>query len=721
MKRFRRVREPEFVPSAKTGRSQRPRAGALPRGMSEAAADVKRARTMPEDARDPPPRRITQALGADETHSMRDLFASWGLPARFHEGVAPQWRCRLVPMASDEATQREMACAGVPFLAPVEHAREVFDAMGGEDGNAGGGGDGVEGRPRDGVSWACDAEWNAFARPKVAMVGGWGAPGSHLLSERHMRMVSSFSEVVDSEEPLNLQMFHRGDGNRIPALPEKLKWPLPEFFSTAPHPDVADAVRELEKRRKRSRDEARTEAEDAEKEEHTTSEVLPAQGAARGVGGVGVPLDTATRLSAAGALTWWHLDDCGEFVFQVGLPLDPTLPRRPRAKREPPRMLLGPTGRPVVKLFVFAEKKDYEWIAQDGVMNATTKQSALDLFDTPEWCVPSEREMAEAASETRGDRRFDARDETPDGAPNGWLPTFWVAPLEAGGPPLLSPPNVIHCVITARDCVMVEERRVSLAFLDEVEYFRRRAARWCEPPVQYRFVREDLPDAEMCRVVAAMPLARRLRDTRAALMAHAAPPEESSEDARRDARALAATLARLARSARALLGGDPAAYALDLETRAWLAREVDACASESSSARGRAGDDDDANAFIHGVSLGSVAARDALAEDERATRSQALLDAMAEEGASGAHRIGAVAARLRAASGSARDVVITDEDKAPVCAVVHERGRPRWGPARATVEEAVADRKAMRAAIKAGALDEWLRRLRPPAEASRER
>jgi hypothetical protein len=239
--------------------------------------------------------------------------------------------------------------------------------------------------------------------------------------------------------------------------------------------------------------------------------------------------------------------------------------------------------------------------------------------------------------------------------------------------------------------------------------------------VQYRFVREDLPDAEMCRVVAAMPLARRLRDTRAALMAHAAPLEESSEDARRDARALAATLARLTRSARALLGGDPAAYALDPETRAWLAREVDACTSESSSARGHAGDDDDANAFIRGVSLGSVAARDALAADERATRSRALLDAMAEEGARGAHRIGAVAARLRAASGSARDVVVTDEDKAPVCAVVHERGRPRWGPARATVEEAVADRKAMRAAIKAGALDEWLRRLRPPAEASRER
>ena len=42
-------------------------------------------------------------------------------------------------------------------------------------------------------------------------------------------------------------------------------------------------------------------------------DALPAQGAAKIVGGVGVPLDEATRLSAAGALTWWHLDDCGEF------------------------------------------------------------------------------------------------------------------------------------------------------------------------------------------------------------------------------------------------------------------------------------------------------------------------------------------------------------------------------------------------------------------------
>ena len=106
------------------------------------------------------------------------------------------------------------------------------------------------------------------------MVGGW-ARLSHLLSERHMRMVSSFSDVVDSEEPLNLQMFHRGDGNRIPALPEKLKWPLPEFFSTALHPDVADAVRELEKRRKRSGRGANGSGR-RRREEHTTSKCFRA-------------------------------------------------------------------------------------------------------------------------------------------------------------------------------------------------------------------------------------------------------------------------------------------------------------------------------------------------------------------------------------------------------------------------------------------------------------
>jgi len=169
--------------------------------------------------------------------------------------------------------------------------------------------------------------------------------------------------------------------------------------------------------------------------------------------------------------------------------------------------LLGPTGKSVVKLFVFAEKEDYEWVAQDGVMNQTQKNTALDLFNTPDHYLPQPHELSapsatplgtptaayqpppgaacsgeeaaaagagraagseEAAAAGAGAGRAPSSEDVRSGQARAKLPVFWIAPLEAGGCPLLSPPNVIHCVITVRDCVMVEERRLSLMFLDEV-------------------------------------------------------------------------------------------------------------------------------------------------------------------------------------------------------------------------------------------------------------
>ena len=657
--------------------------------MSEDAS-AKRARTMSEDAE---PRRITQTLGADETHEMASLFAQWGLPPEFHRGIAKSWRCRLVPMARTEEEQRAHAVAGVPFLAPPELARGVFDAMrtpstSTSTASGGGGGAPEASSPApDAVSWACDSEWSSFPRPKVAMVGGWGAPGSHLLSERHMRMVTSFADVVDGDEPLNLQMFHRG-ADDVPSLVRNLRWPLPEFFSTAPHPSVESAL-------KATLDPARPDATDADRPVNADGapvDALPAQGASNVVGGVGVPLDEATRLSAAGALTWWHLDDCGEFVFQVGLPVDESRPRRATAKRETPRTLLGPTGRPVVKLFVFAEKEDYEWIAQDGVMNQTMKQSALDLFDTPDHYLPSEEELRPPydATPLAGEGRYTGggggagggRDETGTEAetdadadaatPSGRKrPTFWVAPLEAGGCPLLSPPNVIHCVLTTRDCVMVEERRLSLLFLDEVHYFQNRAERWCEPPVQYRFLREDLTRPERCRVTAALPLLAAMRDARAAL-------ESAEETSARDA--AAAAWARATASLE-LLASEPDRYALDETTRAEIRS---ATAAERTWAS-------------EGASEGARAAEKAASSDPRRARAAPLLNAMRVEGTKNVHRIGAFG---------------VGGDGAPFCAVVHEKGRPRWGPARATAEEAAIDRKEMRRAVKDGDLDATLARWR---------
>ena len=184
------------------------------------------------DTPDPPranDRVIDQTLGDDAEHPMRELFESWGLPDRFVQGVSPSWRCKLVPLARTEDELREHAVRGVPTLASPEYARGVFDAMSKSGGGEDSSGDDAAPTRRDAVSWACDSPWSSFPRPKVAMVGGWGAPGSHLLSDRYMRMVRSFAEVVDGDEPLNLQMFHRED-TAVPVLPTHLTWPLPEFF-----------------------------------------------------------------------------------------------------------------------------------------------------------------------------------------------------------------------------------------------------------------------------------------------------------------------------------------------------------------------------------------------------------------------------------------------------------------------------------------------------------
>lgn len=103
---------------------------------------------------------------------------------------------------------------------------------------------------------------------------------------------------------------------------------------------------------------------------------------------------------------------------------------------------------------------------KDSEVNKTGEHVGLDFFCTPAECVPAGVE----------------------------LPVFWVATLEAGGRPLLSPPNQIHCVLTIQDCVMVEQRRLCLLFPDEVLYFLKRAAGWREPPILYSFLHDCLED-----------------------------------------------------------------------------------------------------------------------------------------------------------------------------------------------------------------------------------
>ena len=557
---------------------------------------------MSKRPRDAPPRAVDDPT--DTPLRLRRLLQRWGLHD-LARGVSGRLRCRLAPVCLTDAHERACIRRGVPALcASRPYAEDVFAAVDG----------------RDGVEWATTSSWSAFdeRRGKVAMASGWGAPGTHVLSNRDMTLVRSFGEVLTSERPLNLQMFHRDDTD-VPVLPRKLRWPAErDFFET-------------------------------------TSAATP-----------GRLLDDATRVSAKGAMTWWHLDDCGEFVCQVGLP-------ESEARANDGDVLLGPTGKPVVKLFFFAERKDYAWIAQDAEMNKTMRNCALDIFDTPDHYYPTASEMRAPSAtplDASAPRAFDgvaasARDEDED--EDDPCPTLWVAALEAGGPPLLSPPNIIHCVYTVRDCVMCEERRLSLAFMDEVVYFQRRAARWCEPPIFYAFVREDLADAEKAKTNALRPLGAIMRELRER--------GSTDDDAYRFARCLT--------SVRALVEHAPELYALDesgiAEARAFLddAREFL---------------DDTTNAFAE-------KARAALATDPRNVEDARVAEAMTHE-TLGAHALG----------------------DGRVCAVIHEKGRPRWGPVRTSKSLAERDRKEMKSAIRAGTLDALLlayrRDVSPSAVAS---
>ena len=553
---------------------------------------------MSKRPRDAPPRAVDDPT--DTPLRLRRLLQRWGLHD-LARGVSGRLRCRLAPVCLTDAHERACIRRGVPALcASRPYAEDVFAAVDG----------------RDGVEWATTSSWSAFdeRRGKVAMASGWGAPGTHVLSNRDMTLVRSFGEVLTSERPLNLQMFHRDDTD-VPVLPRKLRWPAErDFFET-------------------------------------TSAATP-----------GRLLDDATRVSAKGAMTWWHLDDCGEFVCQVGLP-------ESEARANDGDVLLGPTGKPVVKLFFFAERKDYAWIAQDAEMNKTMRNCALEIFDTPDHYYPTASEMRAPSAtplDASAPRAFDgvaasARDEDED--EDDPCPTLWVAALEAGGPPLLSPPNIIHCVYTVRDCVMCEERRLSLAFMDEVVYFQRRAARWCEPPIFYAFVREDLADAEKAKANALRPLGAIMRELRER--------GSTDDDAYRFARCLT--------SVRALVEHAPELYALDesgiAEARAFLddAREFI---------------DDTANAFAE-------KARAALATDPRNVEDARVAEAMTHE-TLGAHALG----------------------DGRVCAVIHEKGRPRWGPVRTSKSLAERDRKEMKSAIRAGTLDALLLAYRRDASPS---
>lgn len=301
-----------------------------------------------------------------------------------YERVANAWRARLVPKAHSEEEMIHWLARGIPCLGPSAWSAEVHERCG-----------------PDGLKYVQDPKWNEFPKPKIAFHSRWAGPNTEMEDENLHTLVQSFTDVLTTKTAsgaeLNLQYFHRNDPTvdpPIPPLSELLKWP--SFLQNE-----------------------------------------------RG----GVACDNATRVSKRGAVTWWHLDDSGEFVMQTGLPLE--------AKGSVP-----------VKVFLYANIGTYDWLMHDHEADVQGKIASLDIFKATDEDLP----------------------------PSEYLPVLTIAVLYSGGPPLISPPNTPHLVITVEDTVMVEQRRVSNYWLDEMLYFFEKQKHWKASPLLYRYLRDNLQD-----------------------------------------------------------------------------------------------------------------------------------------------------------------------------------------------------------------------------------
>lgn len=192
-------------------------------------------------------------LQPDTEYVLKDLLAAWGISDHLHSRMSPEWRCQVAPTCAQPPAALRACMAPEPFLTDESCGKAVYDTVG-----------------PDVFQFLLRPEWNEFPRPRLAMIGGWGSPGSEVNGDQHVTLVRSFQEILDSSDPVNLQMFHRSnpDAPKLPVLPELLQWPLPELLDG---PDGENSC----------------------------------------------VCDMATRVSRRGAVTWWHLDDGGEFVLQV--------------------------------------------------------------------------------------------------------------------------------------------------------------------------------------------------------------------------------------------------------------------------------------------------------------------------------------------------------------------------------------------------------------------
>lgn len=119
---------------------------------------------------------------------LKNLLQSWGLPEEYHAQMSEAWECELAQECHSEEEAILAFMKPQPVLPPQSCGQAVLDETGSNV-----------------FEYLVRPDWNEFPRARFAMLGGWGAPGTPVTGEEHVALVHSFSEILSSPQPLNLQ------------------------------------------------------------------------------------------------------------------------------------------------------------------------------------------------------------------------------------------------------------------------------------------------------------------------------------------------------------------------------------------------------------------------------------------------------------------------------------------------------------------------------------
>ena len=127
---------------------------------------------------------MADAERGQDHRCLRDLLEQWGVQETLTEGMSRRWRARVVPLARTEDEVLDHVLNGVPvLLGDPRHASKPFEEIG-------------RGSTKGcALEYFCGGEMDALSRPKIAFLGGWGAPGKP--TKENAQWANNYNSTLD--------------------------------------------------------------------------------------------------------------------------------------------------------------------------------------------------------------------------------------------------------------------------------------------------------------------------------------------------------------------------------------------------------------------------------------------------------------------------------------------------------------------------------------------